>query len=49
MYPCARKVLIAPEIQKESAILNELIFSKEDIQLFKKYNLFSIRQFIQEE
>lgn len=49
MYPCARKILIAPEIQKESAILNELIFSKEDIQLFKKYNLFSIRQFIQEE
>ncbi|WP_461816080.1 helix-turn-helix domain-containing protein [Faecalimonas sp.] len=49
MYPCARKILIAPDIQKENEILNELIFSKEDLQLFKKYNFFSIRQFLPEE
>lgn len=49
MYPCARKILIASDIQKENEVLNKLIFSKEDIQLFKKYNFFSISQFMTEE
>lgn len=44
MSPSARKILISSEILKDSAIMETLILSKEDIQLMKKYNIFSISQ-----
>lgn len=42
MQPSARKIIITPEIQRESSLLEELIISKEDIQNFRKYNIFLV-------
>ncbi len=46
MYPCARKVLITSSIQKESDLMEELVFSKEDVRLLKKYNVFTVSEFV---
>lgn len=46
MYPCARKVLISSTMQKESDLMTELVFSKEDVRLLKKYNVFTVSEFV---
>lgn len=44
MQPGSRKVLITSKIEKEDTLMDELLFSKEDILLAKKYNIFSVRE-----
>lgn len=44
MSPCARKILISPSSRKETEILPELLLTKEDVQLFKKQNAFTVKE-----
>lgn len=46
MHPCAKKILITSDIMKDDDFSSMLIFTKEDIKLFKYYNLFVINPFI---
>lgn len=42
MSPCARKIIITQEPPKDSFLADELMFTKEEIQRIRKYNIFSI-------
>ncbi len=47
MLPCARKILISTDIIKDKNLPPELILSKEDFKIFRKYNLFTLNQFME--